>query len=240
MIKKIAHITDVHLDESHPFLGKTSARKRLDNIIESILENDIHDVVCTGDIGENDGIPYFFNQLTKLNLSITLGNHDSFTKISEHYDLGADYNSGKMYRSVVENAFKLIYLDSSSGIIDDQQMQWLEKELITSKPIVIFVHHPIIGLPLKVDDIGKLENRENLKNIFEKVPNKITIYCGHYHMDSTIAYKNVRQYITPAVAFQIKKDIDNIEIDTTVYGYRIIQLDTKEHSSKVILLHDAD
>ncbi len=175
-----------------------------------------------------------------MNLSITLGNHDNFIKISKHYNLGADYNSKKIYRSEIENYFRFIYLDSSSGIIDIKQLEWLKKELITTKPIMIFIHHPIIGLNLKVDEMGKLKNREDLIKILEKIPNKISIYCGHYHMNSSLTYKNINQYITPAVAFQIEKDPSKIKINTTISGYRIIKLKNNELSSEVKIIKYAN
>jgi len=175
-----------------------------------------------------------------MNLSIALGNHDNFMEISKHYNLGADYNSKKIYRSELDNYFKFIYLDSSSGIIDIKQLEWLKKELISSNPIVIFIHHPIIGLNLKVDEIGKLKNRKDVITILERVPNKITIYCGHYHMDSNLTYKNIKQYITPALAFQIEKDASEIKINTTVSGYRIIKLENSELSSEVKILNNAN
>ncbi|WP_430410396.1 metallophosphoesterase family protein [Kordia sp.] len=240
MVKKIAHITDLHLDEQFPFEDKISARKRFDNILKSIKDNDINHIVCTGDIGENEGIPYFFDRLKKMDLSIALGNHDNFIKISKHYNLGADYSSKKIYRSELKNYFKFIYLDSSSGILDAKQLKWLNSELITSKPIIIFIHHPIIGLNLKVDEIGKLKNRKDLIKILEKVPNKIAVYCGHYHMESTLTHKNITQYITPAVAFQIEKNISNIEINTTISGYRIIQLENNKLSSEVKVINNAN
>ena len=240
MIKKIAHITDLHLDEQFPFEDNISARKRIDKILASVKDNGINHIVCTGDIGENKGIQYFFDLLKKMNLSIVLGNHDNFIKISKYYNLGADYNSKKIYRSELKNHFKFIYLDSSSGIIDIEQLEWLKKELISSHPIIIFIHHPIIGLNLKVDEIGKLKNREDLIKILEKVPNEITIYCGHYHMESIVKYKNIKQYITPAVAFQIEKNISEIIIDTTISGYRIIQLKNNELSSEVKILYNAN
>jgi len=240
MMKKIAHITDLHLDEQFPFEDKISARKRFDGILESIKVNGINYIVCTGDIGENKGILYFFDQLKKMNLSIALGNHDNFMEISEHYNFGADYSIKKMYRSELKNYFKFIYLDSSSGIIDVKQLLWLKKELISSNPIVIFIHHPIIGLNLKVDEIGRLKNREDVITILERVPNKITIYCGHYHMDSTLTYKNIKQCITPAVAFQIEKDPSEIKINTTIACYRIIQIENKALTSEVKILSHAN
>ena len=240
MVKKIAHITDLHLDEEFPFEDKISARKRFDKILASVKDNGINHIVCTGDIGENEGIQYFFELLQKMDLSIVLGNHDNFMKISKYYNLGADYNSKKIYRSELNNHFKFIYLDSSSGIIDIKQLEWLKKELILSHPIIIFIHHPIIGLNLKVDEIGKLKNREDLIKVLEEVPNEIAIHCGHYHMESTLVYKNITQYITPAVAFQIEKNISEIKINTAISGYRIILIENNELSSEVKIINNAN
>lgn len=240
MLKKIAHITDLHLDESFPFKDKTAARKRFDKVLESIIANGINHVICTGDIGENEGIPYFFDQLKKMDLSITLGNHDSFEKITPYYGSGADYDSEKIYKSEIEGHFKFIYLDSATGTVDTRQLEWLKEELKASTPIVIFMHHPIIGLDLKVDEIGKLKNRDALISILEAVPNSITVYCGHYHMESTLVHQNITQHITPAVAFQIEKDPSEIKIDTTTTGYRVLRLENGQLSSEVIILNCAD
>ena len=182
MIHRIAHITDLHLDERFPYKDKISARKRFDQILEDIKANDVDHIICTGDIGENKGLPYFFDKLKKMDLSITLGNHDDFTKITQYYNLGADYGTKKLYRSKLVASFKFVYLDSSAGIIDIKQLKWLKKELNSSTPIVIFIHHPIIGLNLKVDEIGKLKNRKALVKILERGSNSIIVYCGHYHM----------------------------------------------------------
>lgn len=208
--------------------------------MDSIEQEGINHVVCTGDIGENEGIPYFFEQFKKMNLSIVLGNHDDLKGISKHHNLRTDYDSEKIYRSELQHSFKLIYLDSSKGSIDIEQLEWLKRELVSSRRNIIFIHHPIVGLDLKVDDIGKLKNREDLLKILVKAQNEITIFCGHYHMANTSVHKNVAQCITPAVAFQIKKETDAIEIDTAVSGYRIIQIGNNGISSEVRFMNNAN
>ncbi|GAA3521657.1 hypothetical protein GCM10022393_40100 [Aquimarina addita] len=237
---KIAQITDLHLDESYPFENKSVARKRLDIILKDIECRDISQVVCTGDIGENEGIEYFFKRLNKRKLSITLGNHDKFSILSKYYFNGINSSSKKIYRADSRKFYKYIYLDSSKGIIDDKQLLWLEKELKVSKTMIIFIHHPIIGLNLKVDAIGKLINQDKVINILTSSSNKITIYCGHYHMESHKIYKNITQFITPAVSFQIEKNIDTIEINSKKFGYRIIKLYKHAMSSEVIIFKDAN
>ncbi|WP_271781856.1 metallophosphoesterase family protein [Aquimarina algiphila] len=237
---RLAHITDLHLDEELPSKNGISTRKRLDDIVKDIKNEKITEVICTGDIGENEGVSYFFEQLKTISLSITLGNHDSFTEISKYYGKGAHYDSLKLYSSVEKEEYKFIYLDSSEGIIDSQQLFWLEKELVSLKFIIIFMHHPVIGLNLEVDNIGKLKNRDAVLSILESYPNKITIFCGHYHMESKVVYKNITQNITPAVSFQVEKNPNTIEINTSIFGYRIIELEKNHQSSTIKLLSDAN
>lgn len=240
MSELIAHITDLHLDEDFPFNHCMTARKRFDIVLQDIERKNITQVVCTGDIGENDGIAYFFRKLIFKNLTITLGNHDTFSGVSKYYNFELKCNSSKPYYSIVKENFKFIYLDSSSGIIDNKQYCWLEKVLISTKPIIIFIHHPILGLNLKVDEIGKLTNREELILLLEKSTVEITIYCGHYHMESKLTHKKLTQFITPAVSYQIKKKTDAIEIDTSIFGYRVIELERENLFSEIQLLSDAN
>ena len=236
----IAHITDLHLDEYFPFNNYTTARKRFDIVLKDIERKNITQVVCTGDIGENEGVAYFFNKLIANNLTVTLGNHDTFIETSKYYNFDVNSDSPKSYYSILKEYYKFIYLDSSFGIIDNEQFRWLKKELNSSKPIIIFIHHPILGLNLKVDEIGKLTNREELISLLIESIIEITIYCGHYHMESKLTHKNITQYITPAVSYQIKKKTDVVEIDTTVFGYRIIELEGTKQFSKIQLLSNAD
>ncbi|MCK8520477.1 metallophosphoesterase [Aquimarina sp. D1M17] len=240
MIQRIAHITDLHLDEEFPFRNQTSARNRFDTVLKDIEQEQINHIICTGDIGENNGIEYFFTQLKKKKLLITLGNHDQFSDICTYHPLQGNHNTKKTYWSHSTQFFKFMYLDSSSGAIDKEQLDWLKKEISSPKPILIFVHHPIIGLNLKVDEIGKLKNRREVTEILTRATTKISIYCGHYHMKSFQVYKNIEQFITPAIAFQIKKNIGKIEIDTNISGYRIIQINETEVTSKVKFLHHAN
>lgn len=236
MIKKIAHITDLHLDESFPFQNNTSARKRLAIVLNDIEKHNINHIICTGDIGVQEGISYFFQKIISKKIQITLGNHDTYQEITKYYQNGLCSKTQKIYKSKETTHFKYIYLDSSSGSIDKAQILWLAEELNTTKNILLFLHHPIIGLDLKVDKIGKLKNREQILNMLNNISNKISIFCGHYHMESTVIHKNITQYITPAVAFQIKKLPHTIEIDTTITGYRIIQLQNNHLSSSSKLL----
>ena len=240
MYIKIAHITDLHLDEALPSENGIQTRNRFKRILEDIKSENIEKIICTGDIGENDGVNYFFDELETTPLSITLGNHDTFNEILKYFSKGIRYDSKKIYYSELKDFYKFIYLDSSEGILDEQQLKWLKKELVTKRSILIFMHHPIIGLNLKVDKIGRLKNRNIILDLLETTPNSITLFCGHYHMENYSIRKNVKQYITPATSFQIQKSKTEIKIDTNTFGYRIIEVEKGALSSKVKMFGNAD
>lgn len=230
---KVAQITDLHLDEAFTKEQGVEARKNLRTVLRDIKLHGISEVVCTGDIGENDAVPYFFDQLKGHSLALTLGNHDEYATISKYLSRGKHPKTGKLYSSTLKGGFKFIFLDSSSGIIDIAQLTWLQNELNTDQTIVIFMHHPIIGLSLMVDEIGKLENRSEVLALLEKSNRRINIFCGHYHMIDHQTHGNISQHITPAVSFQIEKRTDSIVIDSATFGYRILSFDEGHISSTV-------
>ncbi len=237
---RIAQITDLHLDEEFPRKNGVLTRKRFDKVLEDLSKKDIDEVICTGDIGENDGIHYFFNQLKPYKLTITLGNHDSYSEISKYYSKGARSSFEKFYMSSERKYHKLLFLDSSAEYVDVAQLNWLEQELISSKPLVIFMHHPVIGLGLKLDEIAALQNRDQVFSIMNRSPSEINLFSGHYHLESNKSKGNITQYITPAVCFQMEKDPDQVEINSQVFGYRIIELGEGYINSEVRLFSDAD
>ena len=240
MHTKIAHITDLHLDEDFPQKQEVHSREHFRQVLEDIRDKGIKEIVCTGDIGENKGIEHFFRQLADFDLAVTLGNHDSFGQVSPYLNKKSDGQDQKHYYSTYQEGYQCIYLDSSQGVIDPTQLQWLRKALDTTKPILIFVHHPILGLELKVDEIGRLQNRGEVRTLLENTLNEITIFCGHYHMESYLQYKNIRQHITPAVSYQIEKNKNEIVLDTHTFGYRIIHLENGQVSSKIQTLSHAN
>jgi Icc protein len=233
MLTRIAHITDSHLDEELPTKIGVKTRRHLEIVLDDIKKENINQIIFTGDIGEGKGVSYFLEQLKSFSLSITLGNHDAFSEISEYYTTGIHVESQKLYSSIEKDNLKYIFLDSSADIVDEEQLHWLQKELISSKSILIFIHHPVIGLQLKVDEIGGLKNRDKLLHILENCKKDVTLFCGHYHMESEILYKNIKQYITPAVSFQIEKLKNKIELNTESFGYRIIEIKNNNITSKV-------
>lgn len=237
---RIAHITDLHLDEDFLIENNIPARKQFETILEHINTNQIDHIICTGDIGEQSSLAYFFEKLRLYPLDLTLGNHDAFIPVSKHLKAITLVSTQKLYYSSIHGTYKFIFMDSSEGNVDKEQLLWLTNELQSSLTIIIFIHHPILRLQLKVDEIGGLKNYEALLSILEQHSKPITVFCGHYHMNNSSTYKNITQHITPATSYQIQKDKNQIEIDLTVFGYRIITISKAQITSTLQLFSHAD
>lgn len=240
MHTRIAHISDLHLDEAFPQKHGISARDRFQQVLKDLQQEEIHEIVCTGDIGVQEGIGYFFEQISAFAFTIALGNHDSFVEVWPYCDQNTPHKDQKLYYATQREGHQCIYLDSSQDIIDNTQLLWLRQALVTPLPVIVFLHHPILGLSLKVDEIGRLKNRKEVLSLLTAAPNEITVFCGHYHMESSLHHQNVRQYITPAVSYQIEKKPDEIVIDTHCFAYRIITIKKHQVSSIIKTFSDAN
>lgn len=223
---RIALITDTHLGDPTTVSHSIDPKKNLELALTNIGEKDVDLLVFTGDITEIEHYEWFFERLSLFcpDYKIVLGNHDNHTEAVKYFKHPSASNT-ELYYSHEDVICKYLYLDSSSSNISDEQVAWLEKEIATDKSIVIFIHHPILGLNTGMDRIYPLHGRERINLILQQCGKKVTVFCGHYHMPDSRQDGNVIQHATPAISFQVKKDSQQIEITADHFGYRIINLE---------------
>ncbi len=221
----IALITDTHLGDTTPASLGADPEKNLDLVLSDITSKNIDLLVFTGDITEKEHHPCFFSKLATScpGYKAIPGNHDVYTEIMKHFSQPSAGNDG-LYYSHQDEKYKYIYMDSSSANISDTQYAWLEKETATPKNIIIFIHHPVLGVDTAMDTIYQLHGRDRINKLLQGCQNPVTIFCGHYHMPDTRQDGNITQYITPSVSFQVKKDAPQLEFNIDSFGYRLINV----------------
>jgi len=166
----------------------------------------------------------FFDSLRSFNIAVSLGNHDDYSEAIKHYKPNhIDQKSGLYYTQEFE-LYKCIFLDSSSETVSQEQFDWFKEELISTKDIVLFVHHPILPIESEVDKRYYLEGRNQLKSELLNIENNVTIFCGHYHFNDEKTEGNILQYVTPAASFQVAKLPNEIKVSGDEFGYRIIEM----------------
>ena len=249
----LMHITDSHLnlaDDRDPEAlelikrGEAKRPESHERFIESLArsnELDVDATILTGDITNfpswaaidaiADGVatlsaPYLY----------TLGNHDwhfpflqwNDTTRDEYYPRFAGLIDGDPRCQVEEiGGVKLIALDNSNYQISVAQVRFLEDQLATGAPCLLFIHIPIFIRSLLFPVLerwkaplmmaaseGWTEETRTAKS--ELLPNETTlafhrfltegvsdniaaIFCGHVHFPHTDAYRAGRfQYVTNA------------------------------------------
>jgi 3',5'-cyclic AMP phosphodiesterase CpdA len=236
-MKRIAHITDPHLDEAFPKENGVDAHKNWNTVLNDLIKRNIDEVICTGDIGEDSSIAGFLKSLSNSGFApkITLGNHDTYDEVMAHYDNSLNQGTNELYYSVKEDTYKYIFLDSSPDEVSQVQIEWLKKELNTELKILLFIHHPILDCRTILDRKFPLKNRDQLKEVLQSCSQEIMMFCGHYHMNDERNEANIHQHITPAISYQVGKFEDRIELNTENFGYRIIEIDETSISTEVIM-----
>ncbi|WP_407181095.1 metallophosphoesterase family protein [Bradyrhizobium sp. STM 3562] len=252
--KVIAHFTDAHLGQKLVIGGEIAGDKmRYDGepeehetnlrlVLDHIAQNGISELIFGGDIGARERLATFFELLGAYDFtaSLILGNHDVYADVAEYRSEGARAVGGKMCYSRDDGCLRYVFLDTSDNTVGGEQLAWLERELTGASKVALFLHHPILDIDTPVERAGAiLRDRDELKMILTRTRCDISAFCGHYHMEDEASEANIRQFVTPAVSYQIVKRAERIEVDTRASGYRILEIDGGEIKTEVVMLSTA-
>lgn len=231
-MKQIAFLTDVHLGEQTPIDAGADPISNFERVLADVSHRKISEIVYGGDIGAVSSHPYFFDALKPFSLNLILGNHDNFEEVKKRYV--KDEKRSILYYTLEDKNHNYIFLDSSTGEISKQQLEWLQKELDTRKKPILFVHHPILKVDTPVDKLYPLKNRREVRKVLEESQKEITVFCGHYHMNDEWEYKNIKQIITHSLSFQIVKEANELIKSSSAFGYRIIEISGKSIETELV------
>ncbi|MGV3601202.1 MAG: metallophosphoesterase family protein [Dyadobacter fermentans] len=236
-MKRIAQITDIHLMEEWSAQNGADTDTNLKLILQDVGARGIRDIIFTGDIGNPESYQRFFALMKDFDFTVIPGNHDKFADIRPHYEPAYLEGKSEMFHAVEDSHFKYIFLDSSSDSVSEMQLWWLENELVTTRHVLLFIHHPVLQVLTAVDFKYPLLNRAAVKELLVRSDREITIFSGHYHTDDFTKEENLTQYVTPAASVQMEKNPLEIVVHSRYYGYRIIELEERSVSTHVVLNH---
>jgi Icc protein len=234
METKIAYVTDIHLDETPEEL-RVATHKNWETILKDISARGIKHIIIGGDIGKSNTHQPFFESLKGYKIDITLGNHDSYSTVMQHYTHETSSSKQELYYSYDLGSYKLLFLDSSADMISKEQLNWLKEEISTPKNMLLFIHHSILPLNAEVDKRFALKNRANIKSMLANLKNEVTVFSGHYHFNHETSSKNIRQIITPACSFQVEKIPNELKTNADTFGYRILNLNKDSIQTELVL-----
>ncbi|MGD1840618.1 MAG: metallophosphoesterase family protein [Thermonemataceae bacterium] len=230
----IAHITDLHLDEAFPKKYGVDPQKNWRQVLRELSSKAIDEVVLGGDLGTLEALPALFEDLVAYPVTISLGNHDVANKKEIAHLMHYDYTEKTFYAAQDRVAFKVILLDTSTGYLPTEQLGWLKEALVTEKPVLIFMHYPVLSVDTYVDRKHSLKNRKEVLSILKESKQDIHLFSGHYHCEAVQQEENVIQYVTPAVAHQFEQHTTTLQVTNTTFGYRLITLDDINLHTEVV------
>jgi Icc protein len=233
-MKRIAFITDIHLDEDDPKNVGVDSYSNWELILKDVASRNIDEIVFGGDIGAASAYPWFFKSVANYPFKFIIGNHDRYADAAAFYQGDTSVANALCYTQE-DNDFRYIFLDTSTEQVSEAQFKWLKEQLVTDKTIIIFVHHPVLGINTAVDSKYPLHNRKFIAGALLSSNKQIVIFCGHCHMPDIQISGNVKQYVTPAASYQITKLVDHIEPNNSTFGYRIISLEGAEIHTALIM-----
>jgi hypothetical protein len=117
-----------------------------------------------------------------------IGNHDLFDlkKPEAMGILGLEYN----YNSKDIGGVRVITLDTNeddsdgaAGRVSQAQLDWLEKQLETELPVIVFSHHSPVLTPNGKKFRMNLYQPEQLMSVLEKNGNVVAMFSGHRNVN---------------------------------------------------------
>ncbi|MDH4330675.1 MAG: metallophosphoesterase [Candidatus Moranbacteria bacterium] len=83
------------------------------------------------------------------------------------------------YYSRDYKGYRFVMLDTISGEVSDEQLNWLEKEIDTEKPVIIFSHQGVIESPDGVVWKKNLKNGKDVRNLLKEQKNILAVFSGN-------------------------------------------------------------
>lgn len=241
---RIVQITDLHVGLANEATFDVDVRANFLAICQKIRELAPDYVVVSGDLCYEESDPIIYRwikqHLDSLEITYDLlsGNHDDPVQLAQAFNCEHLLKNGALYYQRQLEGFPYLFLDTTTGILSKQQLNWLNDALKQlAGPVIIFMHHPplLAGVP-HMDRNYALKNRVEVQEILFNFSKRIDIFCGHYHVDKTIGIDQVNVHITPSCFFQIDQHVENFAVDHHRPALREIEVSENQVSHSVIFL----
>lgn len=212
----IAHLTDTHLRGKDKLIQTTiDPLPRLKAVLEHIRkcarQPDV--VVVSGDLAdraEEEAYVEFAGLLEDFDVPcfVVPGNHDNRTQLREALPDCIPADGGFLHYVVDRFDVRLIGLDtmllgSDCGELCADRLDWLNTKLeeATSKPTLIFMHHPPFMTFIDEMDGYGLDGSEAFAEVIARHSQVKLIICGHVHRSISAMIAHAPVIMGPAVAF---------------------------------------
>ena len=133
---KIAYLTDTHLDEPAPRRHGADTRPNFEKVAAAIDEYQPDLIIFGGDMGTADSHRYFFDRF-KTEVLVVAGNHDYPHQLAPN--IRQPLTNGELFYAMNLEGHLLVFLDSSTDVVSDAQLAFLEQQISKASSICLFI-----------------------------------------------------------------------------------------------------
>jgi Icc protein len=221
----IAQISDLHIKRPGTLAyGKVDTAAALSRCVAELnrMESPPDLVVISGDLVDTP-ITDEYDHLTKLLASLALpfaaipGNHDDRVLLRAAFPDQAYASSGgalNMVHAVGE--IDVVLIDSTvpgaaHGMLDADTLGWLDTTLAasTTRPALLFLHHPPFVTGITHMDVQNLHNADDLAALVRKHLRARLVAAGHVHRATLTTFAGAAATICPAPNHAVALDLDS-------------------------------
>lgn len=214
---KLGIITDIHYGPIRKFHGELmgdgrDALVKVELLLKEMKNQGVEMFVNLGDNISEESALYDKLKLyevkamfdnSNLPNCFVLGNHEVTTLTKEV--AMESLNMSKSYYAIYTDLERLIFLDAQdrtcSGLIDNDQLGWLERQLANTEKAYVFVHQSLAESDLKGNRWfgrdpagGYIKNRKEVRKILQKNNNVKLVVNGHLHQNRFQLINSIEYY----------------------------------------------
>lgn len=240
----IAWLSDIHIGMADDKPNGLDVRRRFIAALEDIRTFKPELLVLGGDLcldsGDPDTYKWVSDQISKhiadnCRVIAIPGNHDS-ADLMEAIPNCRFISAPLPRKETIEapsGPIHYLLFDSSSGLLGDSQLSWLERmlketadESADTYPALIFIHHPPVVAGVRyMDEHYPLRDRQEFADIVTRSGRRCWIFSGHYHCDVQTALGNSTVFVCPTTYSPIHPTESTHQRDNVPPGWRLISID---------------
>lgn len=217
---KFIHLTDTHIIGDGLLYGQDPGESLARAVASINAEHaDAEFVVLTGDMthwGDAQDYARFGAEIAKLTMPVHLmvGNHDDTPSLLQAFpDLPRDEDG--FVQTAIETPFgRFLLLDTKApgthaGAYCESRRRWLARQLETSGPVVLFMHHPPFPVGIKAMDRIMMQDGAPFYDVI--APHKARIrhlFFGHVHRAIWGNWRGISYSCMRGLNHQVALDLD--------------------------------
>jgi len=228
----LLQVTDPHITATNDLHKNINSRQQCYDVLQVLKQQSADLLILSGDLaanyGEIEAYQWLQTQLQDLPYPyvVMVGNHDKVETMVNAFQLSQDdvLNDKLCFKRQIKGK-TLLFLDSAANIVTNNQLDWLQQQLVEAKEeVLLFIHHPpTLCDCIFMDTHYPLLNHDVVWKTLRQ-SNKIKhIFCGHYHTDKLVQKAGKSIHITPSTMYQIDTTQPKFNIEHQIPGWRVIE-----------------